>query len=172
MKTRGDEASEIRQQTEIALHVPNNLNLLARLFANLAAQSENIQAWCFYSDHGRATILLVTGNESEASRVLRAIGFDGTASPVVVVGLKHESVSATQLSAGLRTARIRILDTYACCSRDNGTVLVLRTTDDSRVGEVLETIGSQRAPALASSGGLDARAEGQITGENTKGDQS
>ena len=131
---------DVQERTEIVLRVPNDLNLLARLFAVLSSKRRNILAWCFYSDHDRARVLLVTENDSKISQTLRTSGFECETNPVIVVAQEHRSVSATQVSAELRGAGLNILDAHTCCSLHNGAVVVLRTTNNLRAIEVLEAM--------------------------------
>ena len=141
--TRG--ALGIQERAEIALRIPNDLNVLARLFNVLGSQQRSVLAWCFYSDHERATFLLVTGNDDNKSpRVLRAAGFECEVRPVIVVAQRFHQLSATQLSGELRAAGVESLDMYTCCSPDYGPLLVLRTSDTSRVVAVLEAVESQK----------------------------
>ena len=141
-------APGIKEQIEVALHVSNDLKVLARLFASLATWSKDINAWRFYSDHKRAAILLVTSNESKLRRAIRAAGFDCDTNPVVVLEEHHRTVSAVRLSTELRANGVRILDAYTCCSPRNGNALVLKTTDGSRTAEVLESMNLLQAQPL------------------------
>jgi hypothetical protein len=131
---------EITQRTELALRVPNEVNVLAKLFSSLALTSEDIDGWRFYSDHKRATVLLLTGNAINLQRSFQADGFDYDVQPVVVVAGDHRTVSAVRLSTELRSNGVAILDVYTCCSPGKGTSLVLKTTNNSRTIEVLETM--------------------------------
>ena len=141
-------APGIKEQVEVALHVPNDLKVLARLFASLAIWSGDIDAWRFYSDHKRAAILLVTSDESKLLRAIRAAGFECDSNPVVVLEEHHRTVSAIRLSSELRANGVQILDAYTCNSPHNGTALVLKTTDRSRTTDVLETMNLLQAPPL------------------------
>jgi hypothetical protein len=143
---------DVQERTEIILGVPNDLTLLARLFAFLSSKRRNIFAWCFYSDHDRARVLLVTENDSKLSQMLRTSGFESETNSVIVVAQKHRSVSATQVSAELRDAGLSILDAHTCCSLHNGAVVVLRTTDNVRAIEVLEAMDllQTKSPCVAS----------------------
>ena len=136
----GDGMDGVRQCTEVALRIPNDLNLLAKLFAALAIVREGILGWCFYSNHEQASALLVTVNGNKTAHALRALGFRCETNPVVVVAQKDHSLSAVMVKAELRAAEIHILDTYTCCSRQNGTALVLKTADCSRTVEVLKAM--------------------------------
>jgi hypothetical protein len=139
----------ITQRMELALRVPNEVNVLAKLFGSLAMTSQDIDGWRFYSDHKRATILLLTGNANNLLRLLQANEFDCDAHPVVVVAEPHRTVSAVRLSTELRSNGIAILDAYTCCSAHDGTALVLKTTDSSRTIEVLETMNLRRPEPLS-----------------------
>jgi hypothetical protein len=131
---------EITQRTELALRVPNEVNVLAKLFSSLALMSEDIDGWHFYSDHKRATILLLTGDTINLLRCLQADGFDYDTHPVVVMAEPHRTVSAVRLSTELRSSGVVILDAYTCRSSRNGTSLVLKTTNGPRTVEVLEAM--------------------------------
>jgi hypothetical protein len=131
---------EIQERNEVMLHIANDLSVLAKLFAVLAAQSSGVGAWCFYSDHRRAAVLLVTGKDSGIVGILQAAGFECEANRVVVVEEKHRCVSAVRLSTELRANGVEMLDAYTCSSPENGTVLVLKTTDSSQAVPVLEAM--------------------------------
>ena len=141
---------EIQERNEVMLHVDNDLAVLAKLFAVLAAQSPGVGAWRFYSDHRRAAVLLVTGKDSGLVAILQAAGFDCEANGVVVVEEKHRCVSAVRLRTELRAHGVEMLDAYTCSSPDNGTVLVLKTTDSSQAVTVLETMNLSPAQPLGS----------------------
>jgi hypothetical protein len=130
----------IKEQTEVALHVSNDLKVLAKLFASLATWSRDIDAWRFYSDHKRAAILLVTSNESKLLRAIRAAGFECDTNPVVVLEEHRRTVSAIRLSTELRANGGQILDAYTCFSPHNGTALVLKTTDAPKAAAVLDAM--------------------------------
>jgi hypothetical protein len=131
---------EIQERNEVMLHIANDLDVLAKLFAVLAAQSSVVGAWRFYSDHRHAAVLLVTEKDSGIVAVLQAAGFECEANQVVVVEQKHRSVSAVRLSTELRANGVEMLDAYTCCSPNNGTMLVLKTTDSSQAVTVLEAL--------------------------------
>jgi hypothetical protein len=133
----GDAMRGVRLRTEVALNVPNDLDVLAKLFANLGIQSRDIDAWRFYSDHKRAVILLVTRNGEQVVRSFQDDGFACDTNPVVVLEEHHRTISAIRLSAHLRANGVEILDAYSCCTPHNGTALVLRTSDVSRTTQVL-----------------------------------
>lgn len=131
---------EIQERNEVMLHIANDLEVLAKLFAVLAAQSSAVGAWRFYSDHERAAVLLVTGKDSGIIRILQAAGFECEANRVVVMEEKHRCVSAVRLCTELRANGVEMLDAYTCCAPDKGTVLVLKTTDSSQAVTVLEAM--------------------------------
>lgn len=130
----------IQERDEVMLHVANDLGVLAKLFAFLAIQSPNVDAWRFYSDHQRAAILLITGTDSEVDGALRSAGFECETNRVVVVEEKHRRLSAVRLASELRANGIEMLDAYTCCSPGDGTILVLKTTDCLQVATVLEAM--------------------------------
>jgi len=131
---------EIQERNEVMLNIANDLGVLAKLFAVLAVQSPGVDAWRFYSDHQRAAVLLIADKNSRIIDLLRAAGFECEANQVVVVEEKHRSLSAVRLSTELRANGVEMLDAYTCCSPRNGTVLVLKTTDNSRAVTVLEAM--------------------------------
>src|SRR2546422_7111682 len=106
MKDRRNEVSAIQQRTEVALHVPNDLNVLSHLFAALGMQRRGICAFCFYSNCERATVLLVTDIDSKTVRLLRGTGFQSETNPVIVVEQNELNVTVVQLVAELRAAGI------------------------------------------------------------------
>jgi hypothetical protein len=131
---------EIQERNEVMLHIANDLAVLAKLFTVLAAQSSGVGAWRFYSDHCRAAVLLVTGKDSNIVGILQSAGFECEANRVVVVEEKHRCMSAVRLSTELRANGVEMLDAYTCSSLANGTVLVLKTTDNSQTVTVLEAM--------------------------------
>ncbi len=131
---------EIHERNEVMLHIANDLKVLAKLFAVLAKESSDLGAWRFYSDHQRAAILLVAGKDTSIVGILQAAGFKCEANRVVVVEDEHRCVSAVRLSTELRAHGVEMLDAYTCSSHDNGTVLVLKTTDSSQAVAVLESM--------------------------------
>jgi len=136
----GNHVQEIQERSEVMLHVANDLGVLAKLFAVLAVQSPSVDAWRFYSDHRYAAVLLVTEKDSEIVEALRLAGFECETNRVVVVEEKHRCLSAVRLGSELRANGIEMLDAYACCSPDDGNVLVLKATDSSRAVNVLEAM--------------------------------
>lgn len=150
---------EIQERNEVMLHIDNDLGVLAKLFTVLAAQSSGVGARRFYSDHRRAAVLLVTGKDSSPVGVLQAAGFECEANEVVVVEEKHRCVSAVRLSTELRANGVEMLDAYTCSSPDNGTVLVLKTTDSSQAVTVLEAMNLARTQPLDSHAELVAVVE-------------
>jgi hypothetical protein len=157
MAERENHMREIQERNEVMLHIANDL--LAKLFAVLAAQSSVVGAWRFYSDHQHAAVLLVTGKDSGIVAVLQAAGFECEANRVVVVEQKHRCVSAVRLSTELRANGVAMLDAYTCCSPENGTVLVLKTTDSSQAVTVLEAMNISPNQPAESSGELVAAGE-------------
>jgi hypothetical protein len=137
---RRNGVSAIQRRTEIALRIPNDLNVLSQLFAALGMQRHNICAFCFYSNQSHATVLLVTCNGSKIARVLKGIGFDCEINPVIVVEQDGLNITVVQLSAELRAARINVLNAYTCCSGSHGPLVVLNTTECSRAVRTLETM--------------------------------
>ncbi len=150
---------EIQERDEVMLHVANDLGVLARLFAVLAVQSPSVDAWRFYSDHRRAAVLLITGKGGEIAEVLRAAGFECETNRVVVVEEEHRCLSAVRLGSELRANGIEMLDAYTCCSPDDGTVLVLKTTDSIHAATVLEAMDLLQVQPLDSHGELVAAGE-------------
>jgi hypothetical protein len=150
---------EIHERNEVMLHIANDLKILAKLFAVLAKQSSDVGAWRFYSDHQHAAVLLVTGKDSSIVGVLEAAGFKCEANRVVVVEDEHRCVSAVRLSTELRAHGVGMLDAYTCSSRDNGTVLVLKTTDSSEAVAVLESMNLSPNQLPDSQGELIAAGE-------------
>ena len=128
----------IQERNEVMLHIANDLGVLAKLFAILAAQSSGVGVWRFYSDHQYAAVLLVTETDCGIVKVLQAAGFECEANQVVVVEAKHRCMPAVRLSTELRANGVDMLDAYTCCSPDNGTVLVLKTTNSSQAVTILE----------------------------------
>jgi hypothetical protein len=133
--------SPIEERTEITLHVPNELDLLARLFGVLATQQRSVCGWCFYSDRERATVIVIAANDNRAARSLKAAGFECNSSPVIILPHQLRRLSITQLSAELRTAGVNVLDVHACCSPQEGPLLVLKTNDNGQAIRVLEAMG-------------------------------
>jgi hypothetical protein len=147
---------ELEERNEVMLHIANDLDVLAKLFAALAKHSSGIGAWRFYSDHRRATIHLVTEEDSGVVEALQAAGFEGEAHRVLVMEEKHRCVSAVRLSTELRAHGVEMLDAYTCSSPDNGTVLVLKTTDSAQAITVLESMDLSSTQLPDSSGELVA----------------
>jgi len=143
MSKQESETGGIRQRTEVTLRIPNDLNALARLFVALAAESKNIEAWRFYSGHQRAAILVVAIDENAILRCVRDGGFECDISPVVVMKDHNRMVSGVRLSTDLRANGVDLLDAYTCSCPQNGSVLVLKTTDDSRTANLLEVLNLQ-----------------------------
>jgi hypothetical protein len=158
---------EIQERNEVMLHIANDLSVLAKLFTVLAAQSSSVGAWRFYSDHRRAAVLLVTGKDSSIVSILQAAGFECEAKGVVVVEERHRSMSAVRLSTELRANGVEMLDAYTCSSPENGTVLVLKTTDSSQAVTVLESMNLAPIQPLGLGSELVAAGEAnQLEGEN------
>ncbi len=115
MTARRMRRPDIQQRTEIALHVPNDLDTLAKLFATMARERPRLLGWCFCSNHHRATAWLITAAPSATLQALRMAGFEAETNPVVVVGEEHRGVPTAGLAAELRAAGIQISDAYTCC---------------------------------------------------------
>jgi hypothetical protein len=152
---------EIQERDEVMLHIANDLGVLAKLFAVLAVQSPGVDAWRFYSDHRHAAVLLVTGKDSEIVEALRSAGFECEMNRVVVVEQKHRCLSAVRLGSELRANGIEMLDAYTCCSPDDGTMLVLKTTDSLQAAAVLEAMNLVQAQPLDSQ--LESVAAGEVS---------
>jgi hypothetical protein len=150
---------EIQERNEVMLHIANDLSVLAKLFTVLATQSSGVGAWRFYSDHRRAAVLLVTGKDSDIVGILQAAGFECEANRVVVVEERHRCMSAVRLSTELRANGIEMLDAYTCSSPENGTVLVLKTSDSSQAVTVLEAMNLAPMSSLVSRSELVAAGE-------------
>src|SRR5258708_11228610 len=102
MKQMQDGMSVIADRTEISLHVPKDLNVLAKLFKTLATQSERLEAWNSYSTEDRVTFSLVVGDALATQRALETAGFDFETGPVVIVRQESGGVFAGQLHNALR----------------------------------------------------------------------
>ena len=161
-----DEITGIRQRTEVALHIPNDLTVLAKLFAALEVARANILAWCFYSGHDQATTLLVTVNESDTSRVLQQAGFECETTRVVAVGQPRGGIPPGRVSAELRAAGIPVVDAYTCRSRHNSSMLVLKTTDSHRATAMLEAMNlpSSSPPELTNRSQIHYRTTSAVNG--------
>ena len=61
-----------RERNEVMLHVANDLTVLAKLFAVLAARSSDVGTWRLYRDHQHAAVLLVTERGCRIVKVLQA----------------------------------------------------------------------------------------------------
>jgi hypothetical protein len=141
---------EIQERNEVMLHIANDLGVLAKLFAILAAQSPRVDGWRFHSDHRRAAVLLVTARDSDIVTILQAAGFECEANRVVVVEEKHRCVSAVRLSTELRANGVEMLDAYTCSLPDDGAVLVLKTTNSSQAVMILEAMNLSTIRPLGS----------------------
>jgi hypothetical protein len=159
---------EIQERNEVMLHIADDLGVLAKLFTVLAAQSSGVGAWRFYSDHRHAAVLLVTGKDSSIVNVLQAAGFECEANRVVVVEEKHRCMSAVRLSTELRANGVEMLDAYTCSSPENGTVLVLKTTDSSQAVTILEAMNLAPVQPLGVGSELVAAGEANQPEENNE----
>ena len=135
-----NETVRIREFTEIALHVPNELTLMAQLFGIIATQHHFIIAWCFYSDRERVRVVLITTNHGLVLRSLNEAGFEANTSTALVLPRQLSRISIARLSAELRAAGVEVLDFHACCSPEEGPLFVLTTSHGDTTLRILEAM--------------------------------
>jgi hypothetical protein len=130
--------SKAHKEVELAVHVGNQPEGLARVLATVAQYGVKVLAYCAYSEREETVVLLVTENPFDAKRALEGAGYRCKANSVVLVGATEQVAAAAQLGASLRYEGIEILYSYASSAGADRFFTVFKTADDEKAVRVLE----------------------------------
>jgi hypothetical protein len=146
-----------RRETELSVRIgrePQEASATAVIARHPDIEVLAMRSYCASDD---VVLLLVTTNAAKTSHVLEAAGFQSRANPVVLIGPLNRSGWAARIGVELVSVGIEILYSYASHRERDRHYLVLKTSDDDRVIEVMTT-----GPAFRSLAGSDSQRDQQM----------
>lgn len=131
--------TKARKEVELSVRIGDVPGGLGKVLAIIARRHVNVLAYCSYTDHRDAVVLLVTENPVEAKLALEEAGFQCKANSVVLVGATDQVGAAAKLGASLGDAGVNILYSYASSSGTDQFFAVFKTADDELAMRVLDS---------------------------------
>ncbi|MFH1654549.1 MAG: amino acid-binding protein [Pseudomonadota bacterium] len=125
------------KSTELYVTMKNKAGTLMDVTAPLADKGINIEACCAYATGEDAHFYLVTNNNTEAEKALKAAGLNTTKREVVVVETSNEAGVLNKASAKLAVAGVSLDYCYATTGKNGKTWVVFAAKD---VDKALATI--------------------------------
>jgi hypothetical protein len=140
-----------RRETELSVRIgrePQEASATAVIARYPDIEVFAMRSYCTSDD---VVLLLVTTNAGKTSHVLEAAGFQSRANPVVLIGPLNRSGWAAPIGVELVNVGIKILYSYTSHRECDRHYLVLKTSDDDRVIQVLTTGAAFRSLACSDS---------------------
>jgi hypothetical protein len=132
----------IREETELAVHLPSNACSTGDLCELLREHGVHVTAVSCFRERRGCVALIITEDQAVAADVLEAAGFSCHRDPALVVGPSPSRPGAlVELGRALRRAGVGILSSHICPSEDDTLLAVLHTTDNKAALRVLNLSG-------------------------------
>jgi hypothetical protein len=127
-------ATKIKQLT---FDMENEVGLLAKISATLAAADINITGLCAYQMNKRAYFMMITDNNAKAKRALKKIKTTAKEEPVIVVEMSNKVGEIEKVSAVVSEAGIDIQYAYGTAGSKRSSFCVVKTDKDAKAIKVI-----------------------------------